>query len=58
MGQDAVEVNNKFLEVIRPIVTKLTNIGAIQNRDYRTVRIFVFSFLFHFVLVSDCYTEC
>ncbi|XP_050888499.1 DEAD-box ATP-dependent RNA helicase FANCM isoform X2 [Lathyrus oleraceus] len=37
MGQDAVEVNNKFLEVIRPIVTKLTNIGAIQNRDYRTL---------------------
>ncbi|XP_058769697.1 DEAD-box ATP-dependent RNA helicase FANCM-like isoform X1 [Vicia villosa] len=37
MGEDAVEINNKFLEVIRPIVTKLTNIGAIQNRDYRTL---------------------
>ena len=36
MGQDAVEINNKFLEVICPIATKLTNIGAI-NRDYRTV---------------------
>lgn len=37
MGQDAVEINNKFLEVIRPIVARLTNIGVIQNRDYRTV---------------------
>ncbi|GAU15560.1 hypothetical protein TSUD_45970 [Trifolium subterraneum] len=37
MGQDAVEINNKFLEVIRPIVARLTKIGAIQNRDYRTL---------------------
>lgn len=37
MGQDAVEINNKFLEVIRPIVARLTSIGAIQNRDYRTL---------------------
>jgi hypothetical protein len=48
MGQDAVEINNKFLEVIRPIVARLTNIGAIQNRDYRTVWIFVFSFSFSY----------
>ncbi|XP_045830757.1 DEAD-box ATP-dependent RNA helicase FANCM isoform X1 [Trifolium pratense] len=37
MGQDAVEINDKFLEVIRPIVARLTKIGAIQNRDYRTL---------------------
>ncbi|XP_073225685.1 DEAD-box ATP-dependent RNA helicase FANCM [Cicer arietinum] len=37
MGQDAVEINNKFLDVIRPIVARLTNIGVIQNRDYRTL---------------------
>ncbi|XP_027355173.1 DEAD-box ATP-dependent RNA helicase FANCM isoform X2 [Abrus precatorius] len=37
MGQDAVEINSKFMEVIRPIVAKLTNIGVIQNRDYRTL---------------------
>ncbi|XP_061362869.1 DEAD-box ATP-dependent RNA helicase FANCM, partial [Gastrolobium bilobum] len=37
MGQDAAEINNKFLEVIRPVVARLTKIGVIQNRDYRTL---------------------
>ncbi|KAL2329415.1 hypothetical protein Fmac_022842 [Flemingia macrophylla] len=37
MGSDAVEINNKFMEVIRPVVARLTNIGVIQNRDYRTL---------------------
>nr|KYP67890.1 Fanconi anemia group M protein [Cajanus cajan] len=37
MGPDAVEINNKFMEVIRPIVARLTNVGVIQNRDYRTL---------------------
>ncbi|KAL2618007.1 hypothetical protein AAZX31_08G233700 [Glycine max] len=37
MGPEAVEINNKFMEVIRPIVARLTNIGVIQNRDYRTL---------------------
>ncbi|RDX61299.1 DEAD-box ATP-dependent RNA helicase FANCM, partial [Mucuna pruriens] len=37
MGPDAVEINNKFMEVIRPIVARLTNSGVIQNRDYRTL---------------------
>ncbi|KAK7263791.1 hypothetical protein RJT34_31388 [Clitoria ternatea] len=37
MGQDATEINNKFMEVIRPIVARLTSIGVIQNRDYRTL---------------------
>ncbi|XP_019465460.1 PREDICTED: Fanconi anemia group M protein isoform X1 [Lupinus angustifolius] len=37
MGQDAEQINNSFLEVIRPIVARLTGIGAIQNRDYRTL---------------------
>lgn len=40
MGQDAEEINNTFLEVIRPIVARLTNIGVIRNRDYRTVCLF------------------
>jgi len=48
MGQDAVEINNKFLEVIRPIVARLTSIGAIQNRDYRTVWL---SSCFFFILL-------
>lgn len=48
MGQDAVEINNKFLEVIHPIVARLTSIGAIQNRDYRTVWL---SSCFFFILL-------
>ncbi|KAK8463640.1 hypothetical protein PHAVU_011G000500 [Phaseolus vulgaris] len=37
MGPEAVEINNMFMEVIRPIVARLTKIGVIQNRDYRTL---------------------
>lgn len=37
MGQDAVEINGKLLEVIRPIVARLSAIGVLRNRDYRTV---------------------
>ncbi|XP_017433050.1 DEAD-box ATP-dependent RNA helicase FANCM isoform X3 [Vigna angularis] len=37
MGPEAAEINNKFMEAIRPIVARLTNIGVIQNRDYRTL---------------------
>ncbi|XP_022152476.1 DEAD-box ATP-dependent RNA helicase FANCM [Momordica charantia] len=37
MGEDAVEINNKLLEVIRPFVAKLCSMGMLQNRDYRTV---------------------
>lgn len=37
MGQDAVEVNNKLSEVVRPIVARLCAIGVL-NRDYQTVR--------------------
>jgi len=48
MGPEAVEINNKFMEAIRPIVARLTNIGVIQNRDYRTVRLSAFFFFFHF----------
>ncbi|KAM3729495.1 hypothetical protein ACB098_12G016800 [Castanea mollissima] len=36
MGQDAVEVNNKLSEVIRPIVARLCAVG-ILNRDYQTL---------------------
>ncbi|XP_038996507.1 DEAD-box ATP-dependent RNA helicase FANCM-like isoform X5 [Hibiscus syriacus] len=37
LGQDAVEVNNKLLEVIRPYVARLHANGLIQNRDYQTL---------------------
>ncbi|KAI4332333.1 hypothetical protein L6164_017253 [Bauhinia variegata] len=37
MGQDAVQINNNILEVIRPIVARLTALGVLQNRDYRTL---------------------
>lgn len=37
MGEDAVEINNELLEVIRPFVAKLCSIGILQNRDYRTL---------------------
>ncbi|MED6114318.1 hypothetical protein PIB30_079116 [Stylosanthes scabra] len=37
MGQDAEEINEKLLEVIRPIVARLNAIGVIQNRNYRTL---------------------
>ncbi|KAJ7949704.1 DEAD/DEAH box RNA helicase family protein [Quillaja saponaria] len=37
MGQDAVDINNKLLEVIRPIVVTLSAFGVIQNRDYHTM---------------------
>ncbi|KAG6659233.1 hypothetical protein CIPAW_03G019200 [Carya illinoinensis] len=38
MGQDAVEINNKLSEVIRPIVARLCAVGVLQNRDYQTIR--------------------
>ncbi|CAK9162502.1 unnamed protein product [Ilex paraguariensis] len=37
MGQDAVEVYNLLLEVIRPYVARLCAIGVLQNRDFRTL---------------------
>lgn len=37
MGQDAVDINRKLLEVIRPYVARLSAIGVLHNRDYQTV---------------------
>ncbi|KAG6578303.1 DEAD-box ATP-dependent RNA helicase FANCM, partial [Cucurbita argyrosperma subsp. sororia] len=37
MGEDAVEINNKLLEAIRPFVAKLCSMGVLQDRDYRTL---------------------
>ncbi|KAE8022325.1 hypothetical protein FH972_008133 [Carpinus fangiana] len=37
MGLDAVEINNKLSEVLRPIVARLCAIGVLQNRDYQTL---------------------
>ncbi|GAV57775.1 Helicase_C domain-containing protein/ResIII domain-containing protein [Cephalotus follicularis] len=37
MGQDAVDINNWLLQVIRPYVARLCAIGLLQNRDYQTL---------------------
>ncbi|XVF12054.1 hypothetical protein REPUB_Repub08aG0081600 [Reevesia pubescens] len=37
LRQDATEVNNYLLEVIRPYVARLHAIGLIQSKDYQTV---------------------
>lgn len=37
MGQDAIEINNVLLEVIRPFVIRLCAVGVLQNRDLQTV---------------------
>ncbi|KAK9270011.1 hypothetical protein L1049_025584 [Liquidambar formosana] len=37
MGQDAVEVNNLLLEVIRPFAARLCAVGVLQNRDFQTL---------------------
>lgn len=36
-GKDAVEVNDMLLEVIRPYAARLTAIGVLQNRDFKTL---------------------
>ncbi|XP_062091979.1 DEAD-box ATP-dependent RNA helicase FANCM isoform X2 [Humulus lupulus] len=37
MGQDAVEINNKLSEVIRPYVARLCEKGVLPNRDFKTL---------------------
>ncbi|KAJ8774205.1 hypothetical protein K2173_009636 [Erythroxylum novogranatense] len=37
LGKDAVDVNKRLLDVIRPYVARLTAIGLLQNRDYQTL---------------------
>ncbi|KAK6940331.1 Helicase, C-terminal [Dillenia turbinata] len=37
MGKDAVGINNLLLEVIRPIVGRLSSVGVLLNRDYQTL---------------------
>ncbi|XP_027150235.1 DEAD-box ATP-dependent RNA helicase FANCM [Coffea eugenioides] len=37
MGNDAVEINNLILEVIRPYVARLSAIGVLKNRDCQTL---------------------
>ncbi|XP_065847940.1 DEAD-box ATP-dependent RNA helicase FANCM isoform X2 [Euphorbia lathyris] len=36
LGKDTVDVNKLLLEVIRPYVAKLTGLGLLQNRDFKT----------------------
>ncbi|KAL9229067.1 hypothetical protein vseg_004583 [Gypsophila vaccaria] len=37
MGKDAIEINNLFVEAIRPIATRLSAMGLLQNRDFQTL---------------------
>ncbi|KAF4368065.1 hypothetical protein F8388_002676, partial [Cannabis sativa] len=37
MGQDAVEINNKLSDVIRPYLAKLCEKGVLPNRDFKTL---------------------
>ncbi|XP_065848114.1 DEAD-box ATP-dependent RNA helicase FANCM-like [Euphorbia lathyris] len=36
LGKDTVDVNKLLLKVIRPYVAKLTGLGLLQNRDFKT----------------------
>ncbi|XP_050233297.1 DEAD-box ATP-dependent RNA helicase FANCM isoform X2 [Mercurialis annua] len=36
LGKEAVDINKQLLEVIRPFATRLSAIGLLQNRDYKT----------------------
>ncbi|PON76983.1 DEAD/DEAH box RNA helicase family protein [Trema orientale] len=37
MGKDAVEIDDKLLEVIRPYVAKLSEKGVLQHRDHKSL---------------------
>ncbi|KAK2658484.1 hypothetical protein Ddye_005017 [Dipteronia dyeriana] len=37
MGQDAAEISNLLLDIIRPYVNKLSTCGLLQNRDCQTL---------------------
>lgn len=37
MGDEAVEINNLLLEVVRPFVARLCGFGVLQKRDFQTV---------------------
>ncbi|GAB4844800.1 hypothetical protein Ancab_038187 [Ancistrocladus abbreviatus] len=37
MGQNAIEINNLLLDVIRPIAARLCTMGVLQNRDFQTL---------------------
>lgn len=51
MGQDAVEINDKLLEVIRPHFLRLRGMQVLHDRDYKTVWFFYFIFP-HYLLNS------
>ncbi|KAJ9167176.1 hypothetical protein P3X46_021846 [Hevea brasiliensis] len=36
LGKDAVDINKQLLEVIRPYAARLSAVGLLQNRDYKT----------------------
>ncbi|KAJ6878418.1 hypothetical protein NC651_030993 [Populus alba x Populus x berolinensis] len=36
LGKEAVDINKRLLEVIRPYVARLSTLGLLQNRDYQT----------------------
>ncbi|XP_011001109.1 PREDICTED: putative ATP-dependent RNA helicase mfh2 [Populus euphratica] len=37
LGKEAVDINKRLLEVIRPYVARLSTLGLLQNRDYQTL---------------------
>lgn len=37
MGQEAVEIDNKLVEAMRPFATRLCAIGVLPTRDVQTV---------------------
>lgn len=48
MAEVAVEINNRLLEVIRPLFARLCALGVLQNRDMQTVRFLLFFFPVNF----------
>lgn len=51
MGKEAVEINDLFLEVVRPFVNRLGVLGVLQKRDFQTVCSYV-TLLLRFVLAQ------
>ncbi|CAK7344909.1 unnamed protein product [Dovyalis caffra] len=37
LGKDAVDINKRLIEVIRPYVARLSTLGLLLNRDYQTL---------------------
>lgn len=53
MGEVAVEINSRLLEVIRPLFARLCALGVLQNRDMQTVWFLLFSVILY-GNIGDC----